>query len=108
MDFKQAKENSEKNYNTLINKCWEDEAFKQELIDNPVQAIEKLSGKPFDTKGKKILVTDQTNSDTIHINIPVNPNDLELTEEQLEAVAGGGRDGMVGVEITWSLICVLW
>ncbi len=108
MDFKQAKENSEKNYNTLINKCWEDEAFKQELIDNPVQAIEKLSGKPFDTKGKKILVTDQTNSDTIHINIPVNPNDLELTEEQLEAIAGGGVNGEDGFNLFDSAICVYW
>ncbi len=108
MDFKQAQENSKKNLNTIINKCWEDATFKQELIANPTKAIEKLSGQPLDLKGKKIVVTDQTNPDTIHINIPANPNDLELTEEQLELIAGGGRDGEEGFVITWSFICVYW
>jgi len=104
MDFKEAQANSEKNFNTIISKSWEDEAFKQELISNPVQAIEKLSGKPLDLKGKTIVVTDQTDPSVFYINIPVNPDNLELTESELEAVAGGQK----GVEIGWTLICILW
>ena len=99
MNYQEAQANSEKNMETLISKCWEDETFKQELIADPAQAIEKLSGRPFDAKGKKIVVNDQTDPSTVHINIPPNPDNMELTEDQLEAVAGGGY------EILWSLIC---
>ncbi|WBX76773.1 hypothetical protein PG911_00510 [Tenacibaculum ovolyticum] len=38
-----------------------------------------------------MVVNDQTKDSEIHINIPVKPNleDMELNEEQLEAVTGG-------------------
>jgi len=104
MDFQEAQANSEKNLKTIITKSWEDEAFKQELINNPVQAIEKLSGKPLDLKGKKIVVLDQTDPSVFYINIPANPDNLELTESELEAVAGGQN----GITIGWTLICILW
>jgi len=104
MDFNQAQENSKKNLNTIIQKCWEDESFKQELVANPAKAIEKLSGKPFDSKGKKVIVHDQTNPNEIHLNIPANPNDMELTEEELEMVAGGA----FSLELLWSGICISW
>jgi hypothetical protein len=103
MDFNQAQENSEKNLKTIISKCWEDEAFKQELIANPVQAIEKLSGQPLDLKGKRIVVADQTDTSVAYLNIPANPADMELTDLELEAIAGGK-----GVEISWTFICVTW
>jgi hypothetical protein len=103
MDFNQAQENSEKNLKTIINKCWEDEAFKQELIANPVQAIEKLSGQPLDLKGKRIVVSDQTDTSVAYLNIPANPANMELTDLELEAIAGGK-----GVEISWTFICVTW
>ncbi|TDW51699.1 putative ribosomally synthesized peptide [Flavobacterium sp. 270] len=103
MDFKQAQANSEKNLKTIIEKCWEDESFKQELIANPVKAIEKLSGQPLDLKGRKLIVTDQTDTSAAYINIPANPANMELSELELEAVAGGK-----GVEISWSFICVTW
>jgi hypothetical protein len=103
MDFNQAQENSEKNLKTIINKCWEDEAFKHELITNPVQAIEKLSGQPLDLKGKRIVVSDQTDTSVAYLNIPANPANMELTDLELEAIAGGK-----GVEISWTFICVTW
>lgn len=76
----------------VISKAWEDDAFKQELIANPLDAIEKATGRRINLpEGKTLIVKDQTNSSTVYINIPAQPSieSLELSEEQLEAVAGG-------------------
>jgi hypothetical protein len=89
MNFNQAQVNAETTVQSIISKCWEDEAFKQELISNPAQGIEKLSGKPFDLKGKKLVIVDQTDTSTVYINIPANREDMELSENELEGVAGG-------------------
>ena len=78
--------------NSLIAKCWEDESFKQEFVSSPVEAIEKFTGKSFKLpEGKKLVVDDQTSPDFVYLNIPAKPDleSMELTDEQLEAVAGG-------------------
>ena len=77
---------------SLITKCWEDDAFKQKLITSPAKTIEQFTGKSFNLPtGKELLVHDQTDESIIYINIPgkVDFSDLQLTDEQLEAVAGG-------------------
>ncbi|WP_272149794.1 NHLP leader peptide family RiPP precursor [Tenacibaculum aiptasiae] len=79
---------------TIIHKAWEDNSFKQHLIENPIDAIKNLTGENVKVpEGKTIVVRDQTDSSFIYINIPAEPNmdDMELTEEQLEIVAGGGN-----------------
>ena len=79
-------------YQDVIQKAWEDIAFKNELIANPVKAIEKLTGERINLpEGKTIVVRDQTNDSTVYINISAEQkaDDVELNEEQLEAVAGG-------------------
>ncbi len=76
----------------IITKAWEDETFKKQLIASPVETIEKFTGKSFNVPDeKKIVIADQSQKDTIYINIPPKPNleDIELTENQLETVAGG-------------------
>jgi len=76
----------------IINEAWENGTFKQQLVDNPVAAIEKLTGGKLNLpEGKELVVRDQTDDKTIFINIPSNPNmeDVELSEEQLEIIAGG-------------------
>jgi hypothetical protein len=42
-------------------------------------------------EGINIIVEDQTSSSNIYMNIPAKPNyeNFELTDEQLEVVAGG-------------------
>jgi len=76
----------------IINEAWENETFKKELVADPVSAIEKLTGNKLNLpNGKQLVVRDQTDESTIYINIPAEKNldDVELNEEQLEAVSGG-------------------
>lgn len=91
-------EETKKSFEKIINKCYEYPKFKQELIANPVEAIEKYSETKLDLKGFNLEVADQSNPSTIYLNIPVDENseDIQLSEEQLETVAGGGSK----IEIT--------
>jgi hypothetical protein len=77
---------------TLALKAWESSNFKEQLIHNPVATIESVIGKNFTVpSNKRIVVEDQTNDSIIYFNIPAEPrlDELELTEEQLEAISGG-------------------
>lgn len=78
-------------YAEIVQKAWEDEAFKKELVANPVKAIENLTGHKLNIpEGKTFVVRDQTAEDTVYINIPAKQEvDAELNEEQLESIAGG-------------------
>lgn len=78
----------------IISKAWEDTGFRTELTTDPVKAIEKLTGvKVVLPEGKSLVIFDQTDKSKIYVNIPAEPEaeNMELTEEQLEAVAGGGQ-----------------
>lgn len=77
---------------TVISKAWEDSNFRKELIADPVAAIEKLSGvKIVLPEGKILVIADQTDKSKVYLNIPSEPEmeNMELTEEQLESIAGG-------------------
>ncbi len=82
----------------IVKKAWEDVEFKKALIANPVEVIENFTGKKMNLpEGKTLIVRDQTDSSTVYINIPATPAvNAELTEEQLEAVAGGCQWGDSG------------
>ncbi len=80
--------------NNVIQKAWDDKAFKESLIKNPLEVIQSLTGEQLHLPSDKtIVVTDQSSQNVIHINIPAQPSmdDIELNEEQLEIVAGGGQ-----------------
>lgn len=80
--------------NQVINEAWKNEAFKKDLVANPIEAIEKLTGEKLSIPvGKQLVVRDQTREEVIYINIPVEKNldDVELNEEELEAIAGGNH-----------------
>ena len=79
-------------FQTLVQKSWESETFKNQLISNPEVTIESILGKSMTIpKGKSIIVEDQTDQNVIYLNIPgqVDMDEIELTEQQLELVAGG-------------------
>ena len=93
----------QKTYAEIVHKAWDDADFKKELTANPVEAIEKLTGKKLDIPlGKTLVVRDQTDESTVYINIPakMNLDDVELNEEQLEVIAGGGEDTPLPKEFT--------
>jgi ABC-type bacteriocin/lantibiotic exporter with double-glycine peptidase domain len=77
---------------TVISKAWEDVEFRKELLVNPVEAIERLTGvEVIVPEGKELVIVDQTDKSKVYVNIPSEPeiDNIELTEDQLEAIAGG-------------------
>ncbi len=81
-----------KMYQKLVQKAWADEAFKKALINSPVATIEKFTGEKLNIpEGKTLVVRDLSDTSTIYFDIPSfqSLDDIELSEEQLEEVAGG-------------------
>lgn len=79
----------------ILKKVWEDPEFKEKLIANPITTIESFTGNAVNVpEGKKLKIVDQTDDSTIYINLPApnNVEDVELNEEQLDYVSGGGSD----------------
>ena len=76
-----------------LKEAWNNPSFKENLIANPIPEIEKLTGEKINVPtGKILVVIDQTDTDTIYLNLPPQPDfeDIELDEAQLEIIAGGG------------------
>jgi hypothetical protein len=76
----------------LIQTSQLDNNFKEDFILNPQISIESKLGKKINfPKNVSIFVEDQSNPSIIFLNIPREPEleDFELTEEDLEKVAGG-------------------
>lgn len=97
-------ENGQEFVEALVQKAWDSETFKQQLLNDPVAAIEAVTGKPMNLPaGKRIVVRDQSTEGVVYINIPAKPNmdELELTDEQLEQVAGGASEDNGWNPIKW-------
>ncbi|GAA3522349.1 hypothetical protein GCM10022393_41120 [Aquimarina addita] len=97
-------ENQEKAQDILqqiFTNAWENDTFKEELIADPVVSIEKITGKKCNTEGTKVIIEDQTDSNIVFLNIPRKPDfeNLQLTDEQLEIVAGGIVAGTAGIAL---------
>lgn len=72
--------------------AWEDAEFKKQLLDNPSKAIESLTGEKFELPtGKEFMVVDRNDDSKIYYDFPTKESvmEKELTDEQLEMVAGG-------------------
>ena len=103
---KDQAERTKKFYEEIITKAWEDDNFKDLLVSNPEAAISEFVGKDVSfPEGTKFEVNDQTNDDVIYINIPHRPDtsEVELTDEQLELVAGG-EDRNLGEAIGYAIV----
>lgn len=88
---------------TLAHKAWESSSFKDQLVKNPVATIESVMGYKL-AENAKVVVEDQTNASFIFLNIPrkLNLNEMELTDEQLEMIAGG--EIALGVAIGFGIV----
>lgn len=76
----------------VISKAWTDPDFKKQLVTSPLTAIQKLTGESITLpKGKTMTVADQSDPSVVYLNIPPQPDldDVELTDADLELVAGG-------------------
>lgn len=96
----------------VVQKAVEDVAFKKALIADPLSTIESfLEHKLIIPEGQKLVVKDQSDDSTIYLNIPRIPDfdDLNLTEEQLEMVAGGSTPAclvVAGVACMAAGVCI--
>jgi hypothetical protein len=90
MTTKELQEKGAELQKTLAQKAWESSNFKEQLIKNPISTIESVTGNKIQS-GINIKVEDQTDASKIYLNIPrkIEVEELELTDEQLEMVAGG-------------------
>lgn len=89
---KQTQQQSQELTKQLIEKAWESESFKDQLLKSPIETISEFTkGELCVPEGKHILVEDQSDISFIYLNIPAEPNfdELELTDNELELVAGG-------------------
>ena len=76
---------NESEFAKIIAKAWRDPAFKAELIANPAAAL-KAEGIDVPA-GMAVTVLENTDKQ-FHLVLPPVPTD-ELSEDDLEAVAGG-------------------
>ena len=82
----------------LIEKSRQDEAFRQRLLDDPKGAVEEELGTRLPEEVR--VVTVEETQDTIYLVLPGTPmagaEGGELSDQQLESVAGGWLQTAVG------------
>lgn len=71
----------------LVADCWSDPDLKQRLLSNPAEVFKERGIVLPDGMTAKVV---ESTADTGYFVIPPAPSEEELSEEELESVAGGG------------------
>jgi hypothetical protein len=83
----------------LIERSIEDESFRQRLLDDPKGTLEQELGRQL-PEGVEVRVVEES-TDTIYLVLPSASavgEGGELSEEELDAVAGGGTSYILYVD----------
>jgi hypothetical protein len=82
----------------VIERAWSDAGYKASLLSNPKDAVAEMGVKLPQNMDLKIW----ENTPTVeHMVLPLNPAQSELSDADLEAVAGGG----LSKGVQWSTGC---
>jgi hypothetical protein len=73
----------------IVKRCWLDESFRREFVADPIGAFVRYLEVP--AEGMPKIAVHQEEPGSWHVVLPARPaNADELSEEELERIAGGG------------------
>jgi hypothetical protein len=82
----------------IVKRCWQDEEFRKEFTADPVATAVKYLEIP--AANLPNIVVHEEPAGSWHIVLPAEPVEIpELSEEDLEKVAGGTTPGCISITI---------
>lgn len=90
-----------KQYGQVVAKAWADDGYKARFLAEPAAVLQEEG--VVVPPGVELRAVENTDS-VLYLTLPPKPSD-ELSDEQLNQVAGGSTGGTAGTLVTISSIC---